>query len=122
MEVLFVDVVSMVPYQIFNIFGKKHQEIRSQVLHNTHFLEKPFGGVMVLLTGDLGQVPCVNPQANYFYLGERTCSPEDFCRERFTSTRAVHFCHVLDWSHEQQKKPQICSNFCYHPIFAIYYL
>ena len=63
MEILFIDEVSMISYQIFNVISQKLKEIRSQVKKNYKLLAMPFGGIMLILTGDLGQVPVVNPNA-----------------------------------------------------------
>jgi hypothetical protein len=62
-EVLFVDEVTMVTKEIFNLIDKKLREIRGQIV-DKRFINYSFGGVMLILTGDLGQVPCVTKKGD----------------------------------------------------------
>ena len=64
LEVLFVDEVTMVHKDIFNLIDMKLRELRAHVKGDKRLLEAPFGGVMLLLTGDLCQVPCVEKNAS----------------------------------------------------------
>ena len=62
-EVLFVDEVAMVTKEIFNLIDKKLREIRGQIV-DKRFINYSFGGVMLILTGVLGQVPCVTKKGD----------------------------------------------------------
>ena len=56
-EVLFVDEVTMISKDIFDLIDKL-KEIRSQLMNNQHLLSMPFGGIILMFTGDLCQVAC----------------------------------------------------------------
>ena len=64
MEILFVDEVTMVNKDIFDLIDKKLRELRAQVKGNKSYLDLQFGGVMLILTGDLCQVPCVTKSSS----------------------------------------------------------
>ena len=61
MEVLFVDEVTMINKFIFNLIDQKLREICAQV-KGKRFFDLQFGGVMLILIGDLCQVPCVTKE------------------------------------------------------------
>lgn len=63
-EVLFIDEISMINYKILELVNKKLKELRAQVKKNKNLLNSPFGGVMVIMFGDLAQVPCVTKNAD----------------------------------------------------------
>ena len=58
-QVIFVDEVTMINKDIFNLIDRKLREIKAQVTGNKEYESMPFGGVTLILTGDLCQVPCI---------------------------------------------------------------
>lgn len=63
-EVLFIDEVTMLNKDILELVDIKLKELKSQVKGDKRLLNFAFGGVMVILTGDLCQVPCVVKNSN----------------------------------------------------------
>jgi hypothetical protein len=57
-RVLFIDEITMLSSSIFDILNRKLRMLRGARLHS-NLEDKPFGGVIVILTGDLAQVPAV---------------------------------------------------------------
>ena len=54
----------MLHKDIFELIDRKLRELRSQVKGNKEYLNISFGGVMLILTGDLFQVQCVVKNSN----------------------------------------------------------
>lgn len=63
-DVIFVDEVTMVGRSIFDLIDIKLREIKAHFYNRKDLLEIPFGGTMLILSGDLGQVPCVVKNAD----------------------------------------------------------
>ena len=57
LEVLFVDEISMLNKEVFDTVSEKLKEFKK--LSNQKNANRLFGGVQIILTGDLAQVPCV---------------------------------------------------------------
>ena len=75
-EFLFVDEITMLPGKVFDVVNTKLRALKAQAVNRAR-ADLPFGGVTVILTGDLGQVPSVTRDGSDFGVAE----------EMFTSMR-----------------------------------